>query len=216
MKRNQLCRIAISIVIFSATLLLFLVSACSTNIKPAPQVDSYLLDYTRPSFNISSPIPDSVKIQRFAIANAYNTKDMIFRRAEYDIDAFNYNRWAVNPADMVADMLLRDMRSSRFFHAVFSRYSIDEGRFAVEGGVESFLLRIEKDRATAVIALSIMLKDNTEKHPVKRILFQKNYAAEEPLAAISPVNYCRAASIAMERLSRQILNDIYLAAEQRI
>jgi 2,4-dienoyl-CoA reductase-like NADH-dependent reductase (Old Yellow Enzyme family) len=58
---------------------------------------------------------------------------MVIRYENGVIDHFNYNQWAVNPADMVGDNLLRDLRQSGRFRAVFSRYTPGEGRFVVRG-----------------------------------------------------------------------------------
>ena len=129
---------------------------------------------------------------------------------------FNYSRWAVNPADMIADSLLRDMRDSGLFRAVFSRYETDEGQFLISGSIEEFYLRMDKSNKTAVISIVISLKDTREKETGKRIMFQKKYVREEPLQESSPRGYCQAASQAMRVISEQITNDIYTAIKTNV
>ena len=141
---------------------------------------------------------------------------MIFRNDSYSLDSFNYSRWAVNPADMIADSLLRDMRESGLFRAVFSRYETDEGRFIISGGIEEFYLRMDKSNKTAVISISISLQDTREKETGKRIMFQKKYVREEPLQDQSPRGYCQAASQAMQVISREIINDVYAAVKTTV
>jgi ABC-type uncharacterized transport system auxiliary subunit len=141
---------------------------------------------------------------------------MIFRKDSYSLDTFNYSRWAVNPADMIADSLLRDMRESGQFLAVFSRQETDEGRFLISGGIEEFYLRMDKSNKTAVISITVLLQDTREKETSKRILFQKKYVREEPFQESSPRGYCQAASQAMRIISEQITNDVYAAVKTNV
>lgn len=191
----------------------FLATGCATGGKPQYNVEKYLLSYPAPSWNQAEKLPVSIKFNRFSIATAYNSTHMIFRNDGYSFDAFNYSRWAVNPADMVADSLLSDMRGSKHFLAVFSRHQTDEGRFIISGGIEEFYLRIDKNGKTALISMSISMEDSREKESGKKIMFQRNYHREEPLQAQSPRGYCQAASQAMQSMSREIISDVYAAAK---
>ena len=193
-----------------------LIIGCAGSGKPKYEIESYLLNYSAPSWDKPYKLNTSVKFNRFSIAVAYNSANMIFRKDSYSLDTFNYSRWAVNPADMIADSLLRDMRESGFFRAVFSRHDTDEGRFLISGGIEEFSLDMSKGDKTAVIRISISLKDTREKETGKSIMFQKKYLREEPLPESSPRGYCQAASQAMRIISEQITNDIYKAVKANV
>jgi len=196
--------------------LLLIIIGCAGSGKPKYEIESYLLNYSAPSWDKPYKLNTSVKFNRFSIAAAYNSANMIFRKDSYSLDTFNYSRWAVNPADMIADSLLRDMRESGFFRAVFSRHDTDEGRFLISGGIEEFSLDMSKGDKTAVIRISISLKDTREKETGKSIMFQKKYLREEPLPESSPRGYCQAASQAMRIISEQITNDIYTAVKTNV
>jgi ABC-type uncharacterized transport system auxiliary subunit len=202
--------------IFRGGLLLFfflvIIPGCVSTGKPQLPIESYLIDYKVPVFEKFAKIADTVRINRFTIATAYNNHNMIFRQDNYSLDSFNYNRWAVNPADMVADNLLRDLQDSGYFRAAFSRYAVDEGRYILQGGIEEFYLRTDKSGRAAVLSLEITLKDLKQREATRRILFQKKYRQEELLKDDSPRGYCQAMSLAMQRLSQQIIVDVYLAA----
>jgi cholesterol transport system auxiliary component len=154
---------------------------------------------------------ETIRFNRFTIAAAYNNQNMILRQDNYSIDSFNYNKWGVNPADMLADSLLRDMQESGLFRAVFSRYAVEEGRYIIQGGVGEFFLSIEKGNKTAVISLDITLRDSQQREATKKILFQKKYRQEESLKDASPRGYCQAMSGATQKISRQIITDVYQA-----
>lgn len=190
---------------------LVIIPGCVSSGKPDFKTENYLINYPAPIFEKMVKIDNTIKISRFTIATVYNNQNMIFRQDNYDLDSFNYNRWAANPADMVGDNLLRDLQGSGLFHAAFSRYVVDEGRYIVQGGIEEFFLRIDTGSKSAVINLEIALIDTKQREPTKRILFQKNYRREELLQYQSPRSYCQAMSLAMQSLSRQIIADIYSA-----
>jgi ABC-type uncharacterized transport system auxiliary subunit len=216
LSRTQDLREPFSNLCFVLIVSLFLITACASSGKPQYEVENYLLNYPAPSWDKPVKLNTSIKFNRFSIAAAYNSANMIFRKDLYSLDTFNYSRWAVNPADMIADSLLRDVRESGLFQAVFSRYETDEGRFVISGSVEEFFLRMEKSNKTAVISIAVSLKDSREKETGKSIMFQKKYFREEPLQESSPHGYCQAASQAMRVISEQITNDIYAAVKANV
>lgn len=186
-----------------------IIYGCVNTGKPQISIENYLINYPAPTFEKQRKIDDTVRVNRFTIAAAYNNNKMIFRQDNYILDFFNYNRWAVNPADMVGDHLLRDLQSSGIFRAAFSRYVVDEGRYIVQGGIEEFFLKVDPKSKTAILSLDITLKDTRQREQTGRIIFQKKYRQEEPLVEQSPGGYCQAMSLAMQKLSPVIINDIY-------
>jgi ABC-type uncharacterized transport system auxiliary subunit len=216
LSRKQGLRKPFSNLCFMLIVLSLIIIGCAGSGKPKYEIESYLLNYSAPSWDKPYKLNTSVKFNRFSIAAAYNSANMIFRKDSYSLDTFNYSRWAVNPADMIADSLLHDMRESGFFRAVFSRHDTDEGRFLISGGIEEFYLRMEKGDKTAVISISVSLKDTREKETGKSIMFQKKYLREEPLQESSPRGYCQAASQAMLIISEQITTDVYAAVKTNV
>jgi cholesterol transport system auxiliary component len=187
----------------------FMITGCAGSGKPQYEVENYLLSYAAPSWDKFDKLNISVKFNRFSIAAAYNSDNMIFRNNTYSFDYFNYSRWAVNPSDMIADSLVRDMRDSGLFSAVFSRYETQDGQFIISGSIDEFYLREDRSNKTALIGIIISLQDSREKETGKRMMFQKKYVREEPLQESSPRGYCQAASEAMRVISEQITKDIY-------
>jgi ABC-type uncharacterized transport system auxiliary subunit len=193
---------------------LLIIQGCVNTGKPKYDVENYLIAYPVFVPEKQTKLATTIRLNRFTISTAYNTQNMIFRQDTYTFDSFNYNRWAVNPADMVADLLLRDLQSSNFFHAVFSRYVVDDGLFLLQGNIEDFYLRIDKKGKTAIVSMEITLRDSREKDAIKRIVFQKQYRHEELLTDQTPRGYCQAMSKAVQTISQQILNDVYQAIKQ--
>ena len=203
------CQKKIQVFCFVMIVLSFMISGCAGSGKPQYEVENYLLSYSEPSWDKFDKLNISIKFNRFSIAAAYNSDNMIFRNNTYSFDYFNYSRWAVNPADMIADSLVRDMRGSGLFSAVFSRYETEDGQFIISGSIDEFYLREDRSNKTALISIIISLQDTWERETGKRMMFQKKYVREEPLQESSPRGYCQAASEAMRVISEQITKDIY-------
>src|SRR4030066_651446 len=183
--------------------LFFVLQGCAVGGKPSYEIQNYLLDYSAPELGKLTKLDSTIRFNRFTIAAAYNTQNMIFRADDYSIDYFSYNRWAVNPADMVADMLLRDMQASKYFHAVFSRYSSVGTNYLIEASVGEFFLRMESNRKVAVLGLEVTLKDARRREVNKRVVYQKKYRHEEMLSEQMPRGYSHAMSHALSKVSEQ-------------
>ena len=54
------------------------------------------------------------------------------------------------------------MQAIGLFRAVFSRYTVEESRFLLQGGVGEFFMRLEKNSKIAVISMEITLKDTKQ------------------------------------------------------
>ena len=132
------CQKKIQVFCFVMIVLSFIITGCAGSGKPQYEVEKYLLSYSAPSWDKFDKLNVSIKFNRFSIAAAYNSDNMIFRDNTYSFDYFNYSRWAVNPADMIADSLVRDMRDSGLFRAVFSRYETQDGQFIISGSIDEF------------------------------------------------------------------------------
>lgn len=190
-----------------ALMVLFLFGCLPGN-KPPQMIVQYTFEYPPPIPDKESTSKDSIRVNRFAIAQTFNSTSMIYRPVAYRMASYNASRWRVNPADMVTDFLLRDLRKSHIFGAVFSYRETEETRFILEGGVEEFLEADEGSSGAAVLVLRIALIDSKGTDTARRLVFQKQYSVSEPLKEQSPDAFARGMSIAMSRLSSQIVKDL--------
>ena len=181
--------------------------------KPPMLVHQYLLEYPAPVVK-ATPLRESLRVEKFAVAQAFNTTAMVYRTGPYQAETYNYSRWRVNPGYQVTDFLIRDLRESHLFQAVLPADSATKARFALEGGVERIEEVDQGEVWLAALVLNITLLDTEEKDITKRLLSQKNYRAEEPLTEKTPDGLAQAMSRAMERLSAQIITEVYQAAKK--
>jgi ABC-type uncharacterized transport system auxiliary subunit len=195
-----------------AALLVACLSGCG---KPPMLVKQYILEYPAPVTGGKAKIPAAVKVELFSVAQAFNTHAMVYQPRPFQSQSYNYSRWRANPGYLVTDYLIRDLRESGLFKAVFGPDSSGEHRFKLEGGVAEFQEVDAADGWKASLALTVTLLDTTQVELPQRVVFQKNYRLQEPLPEKTPQGLAQGMSRAMEQLSARIINDTYEAARKR-
>jgi cholesterol transport system auxiliary component len=183
--------------------------------KPPVMVHKYLLEYPAPEVPRHPRVPEGLRVELFAVAQAFNSPAMAYRSESYKSETYHYHRWRVNPGNLVTDFLLRDLRQAGLFKAVFGYDSTARPRFVLEGAVEEFQEKDEGEVWHAALALNITLLDTTEEEITRKVVFQKNYRGAEPLADKTPKGLADAMSRAMQKVSQAIILDAYQAARKR-
>ncbi|MCL4503052.1 MAG: PqiC family protein [Deltaproteobacteria bacterium] len=176
-------------------------------------VQKYLLEYPAPVVR-GTPLEQSLGVEKFEVDEAYNRDAMVYRPSPYKSDTYKYSSWRVNPGFMVADYLTRDLRESHLFKAVLTSDGSKLTRFILQGGVREIQELDQGPAWRASLVLNITLLDTFQEEITKRVLFQKNYRATQPLTEKTPAGLAQAMSRALEHLSQQIVTDVYLAAKQ--
>ncbi len=195
--------------VYLLILFLLLISACTTGRSPGRAFENYTLEYAPPAFSNLSPLNEILRIDHFSAAQAFNSTAMLYRSGPSLLNAYAYHRWKATPPDIVTDLILRDLKRSGLFKAVFSEYDEADARFVLQGRVEEFLEIEERGSRKALLALDITLLDRSQRDPAKGVIFQRGYRALEPLDATTPGAFARGMSRALEKLSRRITEDLY-------
>lgn len=182
--------------------------------KPPTLVQKYILEYPSPPITSQARIDEVLKVETFSVAQAYNSTAMVYQPTPFKSETYAYHLWRVNPVNLASDYLLRDLRNSGLFKAVLAAASAGgSSRFLLEGGVEEFQEIDEPDGWKAALALNITLLDLNQTEVPKRVVFQKNYRAVEPMTEQTPRGLAEGLSRALASLSAQIITDIYQGAK---
>ncbi|MCX5804775.1 MAG: ABC-type transport auxiliary lipoprotein family protein [Proteobacteria bacterium] len=194
-------------------LLLFvlIIAGCFSRSKPAYTIDRYMFEYTPPAIGGLIALAESIKVELFFVNQSFNTRSMVYKPHPFKFMTYNYSQWRVNPADMVTDYLLRDLRNTNIFQAVFSHHDIEKTRFIIEGQIEDFLETADKNDVNAILSVNITLLDTYRKEINKRIVFQKQYKFQEKIREHAPEEFAKGMSINMSRLSEQLVKDFHKA-----
>jgi ABC-type uncharacterized transport system auxiliary subunit len=199
---------------FMVSIVLSLV-ACSFGGKPAVMVEQYALEYPPPSVQNLSPMDELIRIERFSVAQIFNHVKMVYRQKPTHYNDYAYHRWRANPGDMVGDSLLRDLRAAGIFKSVFSWRDMENIPLILKGGVGEFYESDEKDGRKAILSVHITVIDTKSRELTKQVIFQKNYRYAEPVPEKTVQGFAQAMSLAVEKLSGQVITDIYTAVKSR-
>ena len=186
-------------------------SGCSFGTKTTYSVNQYTFEYLSPILSEFVQINELIKVEKFSVAHAFDTSAIIYRDGPNLRNIDPYNRWRTKPGDMVTDFLIRDLRHSGLFQAVFSYNQNEETRYLLEGQVNEFLESREKDGLNAVLSLNITFLDLSKKEMTEKVVFQRDYRYTEPLETETYGGLAQAMSKAMEKFSKQMMMDLHQA-----
>lgn len=186
--------------------LVLLAAGCLEKRQPAP-VKNYVLEYPAPAA-AKKTLPQTIKVRRFNAAREADGTGMAFKPGPFQRDAYLYHRWISAPADMISDLLFRDLAASRAFAAVFGPDDTARARFELQGGLLECLQVRENGQWLARLKLTATLLDNQSKRLPGRVAWQRDYKATKPLAENSPEGLARAMSLALQDLSATLRQDL--------
>ncbi len=207
---NRLKKISMLLLGFS---LLF--SACLNLDKPINKIEFYTLEYDPPKLADLEPLAHVIRVEHFSVAPIYKTNLIIYRDRSFKRDAYVYHKWRANPADLVSQYLIRDMKQSGLFKAVLPHKSRLPSSHMLEGSVDEFFEWDLEKKWNAILSATIALMAENEPDITKRILFQKTYRAKKQSKQKNPRALAEAMSIAMSEISEKIIMDIYNSLKDR-
>ena len=190
------------------SVLILLVAGCTSG-KIGRTMEYYVLDYMSPGFKTGTRLEEVLKVERFSVAQIFNSNAMLYKTDSLAINTYPHNLWRANPGDLVTDFLIRDLRHTGLFRAIFSYRDPETTRFVLEGNVVEFLGVRHKGNRKALLTICVTLMDMNQKEILKKIIFQKNYSYAAQYEGRGPEGLARGLSESMERLSGQITSDVY-------
>ena len=212
LKRPLWGKSVVSLLLLSLTAVVVL-GGCG---KPPNLINRYILDYPPPAVGRLSPVDAGIKVELFAVDEAINRPEMVYRVNPYKTLVYQYNRWRTDPGYLVTDYITRDLRDSRLFTAVFSYDRSGEARFHLEGGVADFQENDLPPPWQAALKVNVTLLDTDKENIAEKVVFQRTYQDQETMTVKTPQGLAEAMSAAMERVSKKIISDIYRAVKQRL
>lgn len=188
-----------------------LIAGCAPNAKAPILTRHYALEYAPPAIEGAAPLEESIKVETLSVVRTYTGSSMIYRSGPFEYSQDAYRRWRTKPADMITDLLVRDLRRSGFFQGVFSSWEQESGSYVLSGTIEELYESEESGGSRAVVGLYVTLTDPKALGSGKRILIQKSYQAVRDMDGKGGAHLAKAASLALEAVSREIITDAYRA-----
>ncbi len=114
-----------------------LFSGCSLT-KPQPEVRHYTLEIALPAAS-SATASATLVVRPFSAQDPYSQERLVYRTSPYQLDFYNYHRWAAPPPEQIADWTRRYLRDT----ALFTRVS-PTGEGAADFALNGKIRRLEE------------------------------------------------------------------------
>ncbi len=193
----------------------FLVVACLNLDKTKNKIEFYTLEYGFPQTVDLEPLAQVIRVEHFSVVPTYKTNLIIYRDRSFNRNAYVYHKWRTNPADLVTQFLIRDMKRSGLFRAVLPHKSRFPSSHMLEGSVDEFFELDLEESWNAILSVTVALMAEKEPNISKRILFQKTYRTKKESKQKNPRALAAAMSQAMAEISKKIITDIYSTLKDR-
>jgi cholesterol transport system auxiliary component len=186
-----------------------LVGGCIGANKPQGKIDYYTLEYAPPVVENLVVRPLIVRVESFRAASFYESTKIVYQEQAFQKDAYYYHRWRARPAELVANLLTRDLQQACLFEAVVGPASRARASYAVEGFIEDFFELDDMHGCSAVLTLNINVVPEGDFVSMTPVLMQKRYHVQVPCEKKHPRALVEAMSKAMAKISSVVIADIY-------
>ena len=94
--------------------------------------------------------PVTLLVGNLFASHLYREDHIVYSTAGQEMGTYEYHRWAEPPAEMIQDVLLRELRASGRYRAVYAQRSNTNGDFLLRGRLHDFKEVSEKGMVARV------------------------------------------------------------------
>ncbi len=154
-----------------AVLLTLTVMGCGS---PRP-IKYYQVTYPTKAFVADDAVNASLLVRLFETSHLYLDDKMVYGFASPEMGTYEYQRWAEPPVAILQNSLVRGLRASGRFKAVYTVRADPGGRFVLTGQLYDFK---EVDSATVAARLSFEARLFDRKSGT--VVWEHTYSHDEP------------------------------------
>ncbi len=167
--------LAIWVAIASGVLVL---SGCAHLLKDNMIYD--LLDYPGPTRTSPSQVPETLMVYRFLLAPTVDSYSLVITKSAGKEQSLAKHRWNHSPADMITDLIQRDLDRAGPFSRTVSQFSNVSYRYALEGKIVELHGLERKGKIFAVVKVEVVLTDFEAPPGRNKSVLKQNYSVETP------------------------------------
>jgi ABC-type uncharacterized transport system auxiliary subunit len=182
--------------------------ACAVKTR---DIASYSFDYPAPERLSGAAASDTIMVYRFLLARSVPMDALVVTQAKGAAPSGLQYRWEENPADMITDLIQRDMQNSGLFKKAVDQASSAEYRYALEGAIKNLQGVIKDQGAKAVLEIDVNLTDFEQPAGANKSIVKKTYKIEVPSADSKPQSLIKAFNSAVREFSEQLRADVAAA-----
>jgi ABC-type uncharacterized transport system auxiliary subunit len=199
----------ISILLVITTLLV--VTGCAVKNR---DISYYAFDYPSPTKESDSPVKDTLMIYRFLPARSVSLDSLVISEDKEGEQTYFKYRWEENPADMITDLILRDLQTAGLFERVVDQLSSVRYRYALQGNIKTLQGVIKDGKARAILDMELILTDFDAPIGRDKTILKKSYKIETPSKDTEPASIIEAMNKAIENLSQKLRTDMKLSLDR--
>lgn len=185
-----------------------LLQGCGVLRSPPEEVRLYTLAYPPiESSEIETKNEAVLKVEPLRTADPYKSDRIVYAENKYSRSTYVYHKWAAKPAEMVGDMIIRDMRTSRIAKAVVPAPH-QSFTHTLKAHIDAFYEDDSVDSWQAVLQITVTLTAETPPDQTGEVLMNKTYRAEKTMKQNNPMGLAEAMSTALRKVSSDIINDV--------
>ncbi|MEW6347420.1 MAG: ABC-type transport auxiliary lipoprotein family protein [Thermodesulfobacteriota bacterium] len=188
---------------------LVLVTGCS--LKSRQLLTYHSFDYPSPEKEAKGPIKGTLMVYRLLSDSGIDGPSVMVTGPEGESGPLRSHRWEHSPADMITDLLLRDLRQAGIFQKTIDQSQDESYRFALEGTVQSLKGLVTKDQAFALLDAQFVLIDFEHPEFKSQELLKRTYQIKIPCKDTGNEAITEGFNLAVRELSRVLRRDIVLA-----
>lgn len=175
----------------------------------------HAFDYTSPVKETQLTIPGTLMVYRFLPAPSVNIDSLVVSQSSGTEKIALLHRWEDNPADMITELVLRDLDRSGLFEKSVDQLSSARYRYALEGIIRDLQGIVTDGKGKALIAIEATLIDFEARVGMEKILLKKLYKIEIPSQDATPDSIIKALNLAVKEFSDRLRDDIRAAVEPK-
>lgn len=111
-----------------------------------------------PARQTADPAPVTLLVGNLFASDLYREDRIVYSTAGEQMGAYEYERWAEPPTEMIQEVLLRELRSSGRYRAVFVHRSDTNGDFLLRGRLYDFK-EVSENAMVARLTVEFEMRD---------------------------------------------------------
>lgn len=184
------------------------VHGCAAVKSPPEQVRLYTLSYPAPgAVKTDSSSNVLLEVKPFLAAGPYRSDKIVYAENQYKRSSYIYHKWQTEPAGMVYDLIVRDLRASKIAEAVLPAPDTPPTH-TLQGTIDAFYEDDSKDPWEAVLEITVTLSGKSPGSSETPVVLHKSYTQRKPLEQNNPLGLAEAMSLALEEVSSKMIRDI--------
>lgn len=185
---------------------------CALHTRDAMMYHTF--NYPSPERDSKATIPETLMVYRFLVADTVDLRSLVVSRTQGKGESVVLHRWQESPADMITELVLRDLANAGPFAKTVDQLSPSRYRYAVEGTIFNLQGVVKDGKANAVIDAEVTLTDFEPPPGGNKNLMKRRYRIQQPTEDLSPKAIVRALNLAVKELSERIRADISTSMEK--